>query len=281
MLPMLPIISRGRNFKTALLFELVILVALAWFLSQADPFTETHPASLHFSQYYNQTAKTSYVNLRASAGPGFLQRLIQDVPYLQPGTNGGPLNSTCTPKPIEGDLDEKCLFVPTRQVFEDKGREAPLRVDWISKPTLGADGWREGRIQVLALESRFCSVRMPKTAPGLETQVWMENTDVPQLSVNHRPKTLYVYLRKWNSPWTVHVRVKERSPRGLQGLDAVPGGESPSSVPFRVVCGYEDWSSHKGYASTYNEISAHIPSWSRMKSESRQGLFSVGVDMVL
>ncbi|KAG0281633.1 hypothetical protein BGZ96_001063 [Linnemannia gamsii] len=281
MLPMLPIISRGRNFKITLLFELVVLVSFAWFLSQADPFTDTYPTSLHFSQYYNQTAKTSYVNLRASAGPGFLQRLIQDIPYFQPGTNGGPLNSTCTPIPIEGALDEKCQFVPTRQVFEDKGREAPLRVDWISKPTLGTDGWREGRIQVLALESRFCSVRMPKVAPGHETQVWMENTDVPQLGVNHRPKTLYVYMREWNSPWIVHVRVKERSLRGLQGLDAAPDGESPFSVPFRVVCGYEDWFSRKGYASTYNEISAHIPSWSRMKSEAKQGLFSVGVDMVL
>ncbi|KAK3819202.1 MAG: hypothetical protein JOS17DRAFT_756490 [Linnemannia elongata] len=282
MLPMLPIISRGRNFKITLLFELAVLVSLAWFLSQADPFTDTYPASLHFSQYYNQTANTSYVDLVTTGGTGLLQRLIQDVPTLQYGPHGGPFNSTCTPIPIEGDLYEKCQFVPNRQIFEDDGRDAPLRVNWISKPILGADGWREGRIQVLALESRFCSVRLPKTTPGHETQVWMERTDVPLLGVNHRPKSLYLYLREWNRPWTVHVRVKERSPDGTGIHDtAAFGSQRPYSVPFRVVCGYEDWSSRKAYASTYNEISAHIPSWSRMKSESRQGLFSVGVDMVL
>ncbi|KAF9144099.1 hypothetical protein BG015_000204 [Linnemannia schmuckeri] len=270
-----------------ILSDLTVLVAhmtsqsLISFDNGINPFTDTYPASLHFSQYYNQTAKTSYVELRASAGPGFLQRLIQDVPTLQHGTHSKLSNSTCIPIPIEGDLDEKCTFVPARQVFEDSGREAPLRVDWISKPTLEANGWRKGSIQVLALESRFCSVRLPKTTPGHETQVWMERTDVPLLGVNHRPKTLYLYLREWNRPWTVHVRVKEHLPQGSRIQDAGSGGQSRYSVPFRVICGYEEWNSRKGYASTYNEISAHIPSWSRMKSESRQGLFSVGVDMVL
>ncbi|KAF8935687.1 hypothetical protein BGZ47_009798 [Haplosporangium gracile] len=270
-----------------ILSDLTVLVAhmtsqsLISFDGGINPFTDTYPASLHFSQYYNQTAKTSYVELRASAGPGFLQRLIQDVPTLQHGTHGEPSDSTCTPIPIEGDLDEKCIFIPARQIFEDDGREAPLQVDWISKPTLRANGWREGSIQVLALESRFCSVRLPKTILGHETQIWMEHTDVPLLGVNHRPKTLYLYLREWNRPWTVRVRVRDHVPEGSGIQDAGSGGQSPYSVPFRVICGYEEWSSRKGYASTYNEISAHIPSWSRMKSESRQGLFSVGVDMVL
>ncbi|KAK3818145.1 MAG: hypothetical protein J3R72DRAFT_460240 [Linnemannia gamsii] len=288
MLPMLPIISRGRNFKVALLCELVVLVLVAWILSQADPFSDANPASLHFSQYYNQTSRTSYVDLRASAGPGYIQRLIQDVPSIRSGMNTKAPITTCTPIPIEGDLEEKCRFHPSRQVFEDKGREAPLKVSWLSKPTSGADGWREGRIEVLASESRFCSVRLSKTIPGHETQVWMAHTDVPLLGINHRPKTLYVYMQEWNRPWTVHLRVKENSAAEseYQGTAAENGtlkgwAQGPFSVPFRVVCGYEDWSSGKGYASTFNEISAHIPSWSRMKSESRQGLFSVGVDMVL
>ncbi|KAF9122710.1 hypothetical protein BGW39_009553 [Mortierella sp. 14UC] len=287
-LPMLPIISRGRNFKVALFCELVVLVAIAWILSRTDPFTDANPASLHFSQYYNQTSMTSYVDLRAGAGPGFLQRLIKDVPTLRSGIDNKAPNSTCTPIPIQGDLEEMCRFYPTRQVFEDKGRDAPLKVTWVSKPTLGTDGWREGRLEVLASESRFCSVRLSKTTPGHETQVWMEHTDIPLLGINHRPKTLYVYLREWNRPWIVHLRVKESSTVDSENQDrasehAAPRGpdHGPFSVPFRVVCGYEEWSSGKGYASTYNEISAYIPSWSRMKSESRQGLFSVGVDIVL
>ncbi|KAF9087588.1 hypothetical protein BGX29_000751 [Mortierella sp. GBA35] len=271
-LPMLPIISRGRNFKVALLCELVVLVSVAWILSQVDPFTDTTPASLYFSQYYNQTAKTSYVDLQANAGPGVLQRLIQDVPSLRKGSN-----LTCIPVPVEGDLDEECRFQPTRQVFEDKGRDPPLRVDWVSKPILGTDGWREGRIEILALESRFCSVRLPKTVVGHETQVWMEYTDVPLLGVNHHPKTLYVYMKEWNRPWTVRVRMKESF---ADGSSSTGPDQSPYSIPFQVVCGYEDWNSREGYASTFNEISAHIPSWSRMKSSARQGLFSVGVDMV-
>ncbi|KAG0364815.1 hypothetical protein BGX24_004440 [Mortierella sp. AD032] len=261
---------------------------IAWILSQADPFSDANPASLHFSQYYNQTSRTSYVDLRASAGPGYIQRLIQDVPSFRSDMNTKAPITTCTPIPIEGDLEEKCRFHPSRQVFEDKGREAPLKVSWLSKPTSGADGWREGRIEVLASESRFCSVRLSKTTPGHETQVWMAHTDVPLLGINHRPKILYVYMQEWNRPWNVHLRVRENSAAEseYQGTAAENGtlkgwAQGPFSVPFRVVCGYEDWSSGKGYASTFNEISTHIPSWSRMKSESRQGLFSVGVDMVL
>lgn len=273
-LPTLPLISRSRNFKLTLLLHLIVLIPIIWVLAKADPFTTTSPASLYFSQSYNQTTNTSFVELYMDGGSGYIQQLIQDVPTLV--KLGGSAHA-CTPVPIEGDLDEKCQFVPpARQVFE----VVPVRVDWISHPTLvGADGWREGQIQVLASDSRSCSVRLPQTTAGHETQVWLDQTDVPPLGVNHRPKSLSVFRREWNRPWNVHLRVKDTIPSPGPGL----GNQNPSpySIRFQVVCGYDDWSSRKEYASIYNEISDHLPAWGRMKGGSGQGLFSVGVDMVL
>lgn len=274
MLPTLPLISRSRNFKLTLLLELLVLIPLIVVLSKVAPFTSTSPASLYFSQYYNQTTSTSYVNLQMGAGPGYLSRLIQDIPTLQ--YHGGSSNSgICTPLPVEGDLEEGCKFVPARQIFQDDGA-TPLRVNWSAKPELvGVDGWRSGSIQILPSDSRSCSVHLPQTIPGHETQIWMEDTDIvpSQLGINHRPKTLSVYLRDWNRPWTVHVRVKDEQHSSSLSSSFI--------VRFRVVCGYDDWSSGKGYALTFNEISAHLPSWGRMKGGSQQGLFTIGVDMVL
>lgn len=277
MLSALPLISRSRNFKLTLLLELLVLIPLIVVLSKVDPFTSTSPASLYFSQYYNQTTSASDVYLQMGAGAGYLNRITQDVPTLQ--YHGGSSNSgICTPFPVEGDLEEGCKFVPARQVFKDDGA-TPLRLNWTVKPELvGADGWRSGSFQILSSDSRSCSVHLPQTIPGHETQIWMEGTDIipSQLGINHRPKTLSVYLRDWNRPWTVHVRVKDE-----QRSTSLGDQNSPFSVRFRVVCGYDDWSSGMGYASAFNEISSHLPSWGRMKGGGQQGLFSVGVDMVL
>jgi hypothetical protein len=272
-LPTLPVISRSRNFKLTLLIQVISLIPIIWILAKADPFSATDPASIYFSQYYNHTTNTSFVDLQMEGGPGYIHKLVQDVPTL---VQLGGSARACTPVPIEGDLKERCRFVPpARQVFE----VAPVRVDWISKPTVvGSDGWREGQIQIQALDSRSCSVRLPQTTAGHETQVWLDQTNVPPLSVNHRPKLLNVYLRDWNRPWNVHVRVKDTSSSPVPG----PGDQNLSaySVRFQVVCRYDDWSSRKGYAAIYNDISDHLPIWGRMKGVSRQGLFRVGVDVV-
>ncbi|KAF9194938.1 hypothetical protein BGZ50_005404 [Haplosporangium sp. Z 11] len=321
LMPMIPIVSRGRNFKIALLCESVLLALIMILLSQVEPFTANDPASLYFAQYYNQTAGTSFVDLMTDSGEGYLARMLQDVPLPLSrvtqsilGEESTVPTSGCIPVAHpSGRFRESCQFKPKRQVFEDDGSKTkPLHVEWLSSPKLGPDGWREGRLQILALESRICTIHLAQTRPGVETLVWMEQSDddknagpkEEQDSLNHRPKTLNVFLREWNRAWTVRVRVKELlvkdteeqqqrldKDEDLSGKTAggttpqrppAPGrGPVPVRVPITVTCGYDDWSSDQGYASVFNTMRTHIPSWTRMKSMDNLGLFRVGVDLEL
>ncbi|KAG0003136.1 hypothetical protein BGZ65_001992 [Modicella reniformis] len=209
------------------------------------------------------------------AGVGHLRRMLKDVPILED-------DDKCTPFPTESSLyPEGCRFLPARQVFEDEGRKQPVRVDWDPSPKRGLDGWREGRLRVFALESRACSIHLAETAPGYETQLWMDRDDGTSghidsdskdgIVFNHRAKTLRAIVRDWNRAWFAIVRVKD-----LQlGSDKTTEHEP---VPLKVVCTYNDWSEGQGHASAFNEIRSHIPEWTRMKSYERD-LFSVGVDL--
>ncbi|KAF9353064.1 hypothetical protein BGX26_009142 [Mortierella sp. AD094] len=279
LLPTVPVISRGRNFKTALIWELIVLALVAWWLSQVEPYTANEPATLYFYQLYNQTSRSSIVDLRTDATSGYLGRMIQDVPSL--GTLA--TSSKCIPEPIEdgGAYTEACQFKPARQIFEDDGKDQPLNVNWIKIPERGPDGWREGRLQVLALGSRACSIYLAETSPGCETQIWMENEgsivdsrDSTKLD-NHRPKSLHAYVRDWNRPWSAVIRMREP-----HQSEEVGNGNLTSHEPvaLKVVCAYNDWYSGPGYASVFNEIRAHIPSWTRLRMYERD-LFEVGVDM--
>ncbi|KAI8597502.1 hypothetical protein EDD21DRAFT_436902 [Dissophora ornata] len=277
LLPTVPAISRARNFKSALILELLLLVPIVLLLSQVQPFTATDPASLYFSQHYNQTARSSIVDLRTDAGAGYLQRMLQGVPTFDRNS------SLCKPLPFEGYFAEACQFQPTRQVFEDDGWDRPVHVDWISAPKHTPSGWREGRLKILALESRYCSVHLAETVPGRETQLWMEGSDQGQDVLNHRPKILHAFVRDWNRAWSVVVRVKEpdqSDDRQSSILGHSKNGGADRSVPLQVVCGYDDWSSEQGYASIFNKIRTHLPDWVRMKSNAR-GLFKVSVDLEL
>ncbi|KAF9104710.1 hypothetical protein BGX27_009980 [Mortierella sp. AM989] len=278
LLPAVPVISRARNFKKALVWELVALALIAWWLSRVEPFDPNDPAALYFYQHYNQTARSSIVELRTDATSGYLQRMIQDVPSFGNVTTVES-SSRCIPEPIEngGAFTEVCQFKPARQIFEDKGKKQPLQVDWIATPKRSTDGWREGHLQIFALESRSCSIYLSGTSPGRETQIWMEdkrNTvgsmDYNMLD-NHRPKTLHAYVRDWNRPWSALIRVREPHLSG----EFKPSHEP---VPFKVVCAYNDWHSGQGYASVFNELRAHIPSWTRLRMYERD-LFEVSVDM--
>ncbi|KAG0361420.1 hypothetical protein BGZ54_009099 [Gamsiella multidivaricata] len=288
-LPALPVISQGRNFKTVLITEILILMPLVWWLSQADPFTADAPAGLYFTQYYNQTARSSYVELRTDAGPGYLERIVQGIPDIRP-TNLMALtafNGTCIPTPTDegGMFAEYCRFLPARQVFEDDGWDRPVHVNWTSPSRRRPDGWREGRLQILALESRHCSIHLAETAPGYETQLLVASEEVGGQSqigakdgnvLNHRPKTLDVFLRDWNRSWEVIVRVREPNLNSSDhGRDVRQGGGK--TVPLKVVCEYDDWSSGEGYAEVYNFVRTHIPEWIRMKIDRR--LIDVGVGM--
>ncbi|KAF9169500.1 hypothetical protein BGX21_009141 [Mortierella sp. AD011] len=280
LLPTVPVISRGRNFKKALWWELIILALVAWWLSQVKPYTANEPATLYFYQLYNQTSRSSIVDLRTDATSGYLGRMIQDVPSLSALVSP----SKCIPEPIEdgGAYTEACQFEPARQIFEDDGKDQPLHIEWIKVPESGPDGWREGRLQVLALESRACSIYLAETSPGRETQIWMESEgsivdrwNHAKLQDNHRPKSLHAYVRDWNQPWSAVIRMREPDQS-----EKIGNGNKTSHQPvaLKVVCAYNDWYSGPGYASMYNEIRAHIPSWTRLRMYKRD-LFEVGVDM--
>ncbi|KAF9205769.1 hypothetical protein BGZ49_003526, partial [Haplosporangium sp. Z 27] len=279
LLPTVPVISRGRNFKVALVLELAVLAAFAWWLSQVEPYTSNEPATLYYYQKYNQTAQSSVVGLIADGASGHLQRMVQDVPSLN---TISIMNSTnkCIPEPIEngGGYIETCRFQPARQVFEDEGEDQPLHVDWIKAPKRGHDGWIEGRLRVLALESRACSILISETSPGRETQIRMELADDVSeirdynLLENHREKRLNTYLRDWNRPWSAVIRVRDSQ--------ELKDGNTTlyEPVPLKIVCQYNNWLSSPGYASTFNEIREHIPSWTRLRMFERD-LFEVSVDM--
>ncbi|KAI1318765.1 hypothetical protein EDD11_005836 [Mortierella claussenii] len=283
----IPVVSRGRNFKTALALELLVLAGIAWWLSQAEEFTANAPGSLYFHQLYNQTAQTSYVDLYTETRKGYLDRILKDI----------PLNGTkCVSLSVDKDdyFQEMCRFVPDRQVFEDKGSTQPIRADWITVPPSSdhmdsKDGFREGMLQVLALESRYCTIQVSQTSPGHETQIWVEGleakdrerVDMPDARLNHRAKLVVVLTREWNRAWTVGVRVRESRSKEQQQQQLGQGpNKNVTRVPVVVNCAYNEWISEKGYASAYNGIRRHIPNWIRMKAV-KAGIFTVSVDKEL
>ncbi|KAF9274419.1 hypothetical protein BGZ68_000696 [Mortierella alpina] len=306
-LSMVPVISRARNFKLALVLELLMLALLFWALTRVEPFTDQDPAGIHFSQYYNQTARTSYVELSTTAGPGYLNRILEHVAESEtnePSSASGKKRPQCSPviaDPTNERL-ESCRYQPARQVFEDPGRDVPVHAEWLSPKTESVEGWREGRLQILAVESRICSVSVDETSVGMETELWFEpslgtpkedeNRERPP--VNHHPKTLRVWAREWNRAWVAGIRVKEPSKQHhpysfLKTNETVEdeGGvvsNSPKKTPtvsLKVVCGYDDWNSEQGYASEFNHLRTHIPKWTRIRDGglNPEGLFTVGVDM--
>jgi hypothetical protein len=194
--------------------------------------------------------------------------MMQDVPTL--GDDG-----KCNAIPLDdSSYAESCRYTPVRQVFEDVGQRQPVLVEWVTLPTQGLDGWREGRLQVSAQDSRHCTVDLAETTPGRETQMWMANGTVSGFDddkwkvgsvLNHRAKSLSAYVRDWDRPWFVVVRVKD-----------APGLWKP--VPLKVTCMYNDWSKDQGYANVYNGIQKHLPQWARIQTYERD-LFSVGVDL--
>ncbi|CAO3566324.1 unnamed protein product [Mortierella alpina] len=297
-LSMVPVISRARNFKMALVLELLVLALLVWALTSVEPFTDQDPAGVSFSQYYNQTARTSYVELSATAGPGYLDRILAHVADRESSSAlGKKLN--CTPITLDpnGHL-ESCRFQPTRQVFEDPGRDVPVHAEWLAPTTETAEGWREGRLQILAVESRICSVSLAETPVGMETELWFEPAAVapaapaqsqeqPSATHHHR-KTLRVWAREWNRAWVAGIRVREQKQKqhGSSQNETTEEGRvnSPKKSPtvsLKVVCGYDDWSSGQGYASEFNHLRTRIPEWTRIRDGrlNPEGLFTVGVDM--
>ncbi|KAG0311386.1 hypothetical protein BGZ99_010212, partial [Dissophora globulifera] len=281
LLPAIPAISRGRHFRKALAIEIVLLVAVVWLLSWVQPFTASTPNSVYFAQHYNQTARSSTVNLRTDGGTGYIQRMLSDMND----------ENLCDPKPLEGEyMTEGCHFQPKRQIFEDDGQDQPIQVDKVATLMTELDDWRETRLEIRALETRICTVQLAETSPGCETQLWSDFDGSPEPGqgegnstsiFNHRRKVLRVFPREWNQIWSVIVRVKKSDQCGdrkalMSSDDSIDS--SDKLVPLTVLCGYDDWPSAPGYASVYNEIQAHIPDWIRMKS-SALGLFSVSVDL--
>ncbi|KAF9988257.1 hypothetical protein BGZ75_009738 [Mortierella antarctica] len=299
-LSMVPVISRARNFKMALVSELLMLALLFWALTSVEPFTDQDPAGIAFSQYYNQTARTSYVELSTTAGPGYLDRILEHVDERDTESpNAFGTRAKCSPITVNGRL-ESCRFEPKRQVFEDPGRDVPVHAEWLSPKRESAEGWREGRLQILAVESRICSVYLAETSVGMETELWFEPAlGVPPTSskedeirepttVNHYRKTLHVWAREWNRAWVAGIRVKEPKQPQHQPYSqheeeegTVYDTKKTPTVSLKVVCGYDDWSSGQGYASEFNHLRTHLPGWTRIRDGGMnpEGLFTVGVDM--
>ncbi|KAG0042509.1 hypothetical protein BGZ83_000385 [Gryganskiella cystojenkinii] len=278
-----PVISRARNFKWSITVQLLLVVGIAWYLSLADPYTAEDPGSLYYIQRYNQTTGASTVRLRTDAGEGTLLKMIQHVPFNYTGSR-----SSCAPTMSEDRFMEECEFSPLRQVFEDPGRDQPLHIEWTVRPERTADGWRHGQLQILALESRFCTVSLAQTRVGEETQLWMDGLTPPGKDggdregeiehLNHREKYLRISLHEWNRAWSVHVRVRDTQRQDFDlsntSVKKPPGPEATILVPIQVICGYEDWSADQGYATAFNSIRTHIPDWTRMQGNSIHGLFS-------
>ena len=285
-----PAISRARNFKASGALQLLLVLAVAWYLSMAAPFSAENPSSLYYSQLYNQTTGTSTVRLATDSGEGYILKMLESVPFNVTGSR-----SDCQPVMSTNGFMERCEFSPIRQIFEDENRDSPLHVEWISRPEPTAEpGWRQGHLQILALESRFCTVHVAETSQGQETQLWVDGVVPPKADeklLNHRAKYLEMYVHEWNRAWSVHVRVRAPEDQGefndnSKGDNNGGGGEKPSAprtvpVLIKVVCGYEEWISNQGYATTFNSIRTHIPDWTRMKGDSILGLFSIGVDLQL
>ncbi|KAG0335660.1 hypothetical protein BG004_008361 [Podila humilis] len=282
----IPTISRGRNFKKALLLELVAGLLLGWGITRLEPFTADSPTALYYYQAYNQTDKTSVVSLMTDTGAGDLYKLIKDIPTILvvptlPANNNSttssadksnrssPVDNTCNVYSSSNGFKEHCEYKPERQVFEDDGWDQPIHLDWLVRPTYRENGWTEGRLQIQALETRYCLIRIPQEGKQFETPL------------NHRPKQLDVYVREWNRPWTVTIRVKglpQDTPRGGGGGGDDTKGKSRESIGVQVVCHYDDWAANPGYATEYNSVRTHLPKWARMRPLNRD-LFSVGVDI--
>ncbi|KAG0256640.1 hypothetical protein DFQ27_005628 [Actinomortierella ambigua] len=73
--------------------------------------------------------------------------------------------------------------------------------------------------------------------------------------------------------------ISKQAPPGTIPMESDTTGLPTYRVPIQVKCGYEDWSSHQGYASAFNDIRTHVPSWVRVKNRGGLGLFEVGVDL--
>ncbi|GJJ76180.1 hypothetical protein EMPS_08539 [Entomortierella parvispora] len=280
-----PTISRARNFKASVALQLLFLLAVAWYLSMAPSFSAENPSSLYYNQLYNQTTGTSTVRLGTDSGEGYILKMLENVPQNITGPR-----SDCQPAMTPNGFMERCEFSPVRQIFQDVDRDSPLHVEWISRPEPTAElGWREGHLQILALESRFCTVHVAETSKGRETQLWVDGMAPPKADeelLNHRAKYLEMSLHEWNRAWSVHVRVRAPEDRGggfnennKGNGDKKPPAPKTIPVPIKVICGYEDWISDQGYATTFNSIRTHIPDWARMKGNSIHGLFSIGVDL--
>ncbi|KAF9438101.1 hypothetical protein BGZ76_009794 [Entomortierella beljakovae] len=268
LLPAIPVISRGRNFKTALIWEVIALALIAWWLSQVEPFNSHNPSALYFYQHYDQTSQSSTVDLLTDSSTGYIQLMIQDVPIDE--------LSQCIPTAIEdgSPYNEICSFVPNRQVFEDDGKEKPIQFNWTSISERGLNGWRESHLEVLAPESRACSIYLGETSPGRETRIQMKGEDSSHTTDNHRSKALHVYARNWNT-WTAIIRVKEpeQDNNGIKKKIYQP-------VPLKITCAYNDWYSGPGYASVFNEIRTQVPNWVRMRMHKRD-LFEVSVETTM
>ncbi|KAG0208352.1 hypothetical protein BGX28_000646 [Mortierella sp. GBA30] len=291
-LSIVPAITRARNFKMALLSELLLLTLLAFWLARVEPFNKYNPASLYFSQYYNQTSRSSYVDLVTDAGQDYLDRILRNVPsVVKDKADAGSNSVVCSPLENDDGDFESCRFRPARQVFEDPGGEVPLHVEWLSPSVQSAGKWREGRLQILALESRLCSVFLAETTPGMETELWTEFMEMPgennseslERVRDHSLKVLHVLVREWNRAWIVRVRARAQNATQYNPPteNSVGAGSEQGKIPLRVVCGYDDWNSGHGYATEFNHLRANIPIWTRMKGSRNndESLFNVGVDL--
>ncbi|KAG0336584.1 hypothetical protein BG000_006423 [Podila horticola] len=295
----IPTISRARNFKKALLLELLAGLMIFWFITQLDPYTAESPTSLYYYQEYNQTSKTSAVSVATSSGAGYLHKLVKDIPTIRIPTgptnvssvSSSPVDNSCIAVPVLDGFMEQCIYKPERQVFEDDGWDQPIHVDWLKLPARGVDGWTEGRLLIQALETRMCTVRVPQTSVGHETLLLMDALEDDgkhfETPLNHRPKTLNVFLREWNRPWSITIRVKGL-PQDTPDEEEGEGGDGPHKrkpshrkrdpIGVQVVCRYDDWAANPGYAIEYNTVRTHIPEWARMQTLTGH-LFSVGVDV--
>ncbi|KAF9418668.1 hypothetical protein BGZ94_009620 [Podila epigama] len=273
----IPAISRARNFKKALFLELL---------------------------EFNQTDKSSAVTLATYSGPGSpsLYKLVQNIPTIHiPDEQHGNLTagvaptSLCKETSLKGGSMVGCTYTPERQIFEDEGWDQPIHADWLSPPKRGFDGWTEGQLQIQALETRMCTVRVAQTPKDHETQLLMDALSEEgkrfETPLNHRPKSLNVFLREWNRPWLVTIRVKGlpeegdekytpndgRSKNKTQAPPTAPR-KKPDTIRIQILCRYDDWVSNPGYATEYNTVRTHIPEWARMWTLSRH-LVTVGMDV--
>ncbi|KAG0228174.1 hypothetical protein BGW42_002331 [Actinomortierella wolfii] len=206
LIPAVPVISRARHFKKMLLVEALLTAALFFYVVKlAEPFDAYNPLSLEYSQYYNQTARTSSIIMETPVGGGVLYEMIKFVPTIDlpldiPLAHGSTRNKKnkdlpeqriCKPIPPSQKKDKSiytqgdgCEFKPERQVFEDEGWVKPVQVDWVTSPTrivVTEDGtrWREGQLRVLAYESRYCVINVEQTEPGRETEIWTIEGELP------------------------------------------------------------------------------------------------------